>query len=68
MTRCYCLTGDVERLDSRMRGNDTKEFCERLCEFDYEELLCPTGLEPVACRLGIYRSIHLSYGHKIYEI
>ena len=25
-------------------------------------LVRPTGFEPVACRLGICRSIHLSYG------
>ena len=29
-------------------------------------MVCPTGIEPVACRLGIYRSIRLSYGHNIF--
>lgn len=28
----------------------------------------PTGIEPAACRLGIYRSIQLSYGRQLIYI
>ena len=33
----------------------------KLESMDKRSLVRPTGLEPVACRLGICRSIHLSY-------
>ncbi len=37
-------------------------------DFNKNKLVGLTGLEPVACRLGIYRSIQLSYSPSIFSL